>query len=149
MVQMKIAAIVQARMGSTRFPGKVAKQLGDTTVLGFCLQRLKLSKCLDQIIVATTDALEDRKVIEIANSEGVSSFLGENKNVLKRYYQCAVDFKVDTIVRITSDCPFIDPILIDRAINFFTEKDLEYFDLQNPPQYPDGLDFEIFTRILI
>lgn len=142
---MKTAAIVQARMGSTRFPGKVAKQLGDTTVLGFCLQRLKLSKCLDQIIVATTDALEDRKVIEIANSEGVSSFSGENKNVLKRYYQCAVDFKVDTIVRITSDCPFIDPILIDRAINFFTEKDLEYFDLQTPPQYPDGLDFEIFT----
>ena len=146
---MKVAAIVQARMGSTRFPGKVSKSLGESTVLGFCLQRLKQSKVINQIIVATSTDPSDKKVIEIAAHESVSHFLGSPDDVLSRYFYCAKEFKVDIIVRITADCPFIDPVLIDQALLFFQDKSLDYFCNQNPPQYPDGLDFDIFTFSLL
>ena len=142
---MKIAAIVQARMGSTRFPGKVAQSLGDTTVLGMCIDRLKQSTVIDQIIIATSDTPSDKKIIEIATEHGVVFFLGDQNDVLARFYNCAIEFKVDVIIRITADCPFVDPVLIDEALDFFEKKSLDYFCNQNPPQYPDGLDFDIFT----
>jgi glutamate-1-semialdehyde aminotransferase/spore coat polysaccharide biosynthesis protein SpsF (cytidylyltransferase family) len=142
---MKTAAIVQARMGSTRFPGKVAKQLGHTSVLGMCIDRLKQSTVIDQIIVATTNNVDDKRVVDIATQNHVPFYLGEQNDVLARYYHCAIEFKVDVIVRITADCPFIDPKLIDEALDLFKNKDLEYFCNQNPVQYPDGLDFDIFT----
>ena len=119
MAEMNIVAIVQARMGSSRFPGKVAKPLGNTTVLGMCLNRLKLSKVIDNIVVATTVDPLDQKVIEIATSEEVGHFIGDSQDVLSRFYDCAVDFNGDLILRITADCPFIDPTLIDEALVFF------------------------------
>lgn len=142
---MKIVAIVQARIGSTRFPSKVTKPLGNTSVLGMCIERLQQSKMINQIIVATSDSDKDKRIIEIAAQQGVSFFQGEQDDVLGRYYSCALAFKPDVIIRITADCPFIDPILIDEALSFFKENDLDYFCNQNPPQYPDGLDFDIFT----
>lgn len=142
---MKIAAIVQARIGSTRFPSKVTKPLGDTSVLGMCIERLQQSKMINQIIVATSDSDKDKSIIEIAVQHGASFFQGELDDVLGRYYSCALAFKPDVIIRITADCPFIDPILIDEALSFFKKNDLDYFCNQNPPQYPDGLDFDIFT----
>lgn len=146
---MNIVAIVQARMGSSRFPGKVAKPLGNTTVLGMCLNRLKLSKVIDNIVVATTVDPLDQKVIEIATSEEVGHFIGDSQDVLSRFYDCAVDFNGDLILRITADCPFIDPTLIDEALVFFQKNNLDYFCNQNPLQYPDGLDFDIFTFDLL
>ena len=142
---MKIAAIVQARTGSTRFPSKVTKPLGNTSVLGMCIERLQQSKKINQIIVATSDSDEDKRLEEIAVQQGVSFFQGEQDDVLGRYYNCALEFRPDVIIRITADCPFIDPILIDDALFFFEKNDLDYFCNQNPPQYPDGLDFDIFT----
>ncbi len=142
---MKIAAIVQARIGSTRFPSKVTKPLGNTSVLGMCIERLQQSKMINQIIVATSDSDKDKRIVEIAAQQGVSFFQGEQDDVLGRYYSCALAFKPDVIIRITADCPFIDPILIDEALSFFENNDLDYFCNQNPPQYPDGLDFDIFT----
>jgi glutamate-1-semialdehyde 2,1-aminomutase len=149
MAVMNIVAIVQARMGSSRFPGKVAKPLGTTTVLGMCLKRLKLSEVIDNIVVATTLDPLDQKVIEIATSEEVGYFIGDSQDVLRRFYDCAVDFNGDLILRITADCPFIDPTLIDEALVFFQENNLDYFCNQSPLQYPDGLDFDIFTFDLL
>lgn len=146
---MNIVAIVQARMGSVRFPGKVAEPLGTTTVLGLCLKRLKMSKVINKIIVATTHDPRDQRVREIATSKEIEFFLGDSQDVLTRYYNCAVEFNADLIIRITADCPFIDPTLIDDALLFFQEKDLDYFCNQNPLQYPDGLDFDIFTFDLL
>ena len=145
MEEVKIAAIVQARIGSTRFPSKVAKPLGNISVLGMCIERLKQSKMIDQIIVATSDSDIDKKIVEISVQQDVSFYLGEQNDVLGRYYGCALAFGPDVIIRITADCPFIDPILIDEALVFFENKGLDYFCNQNPPQYPDGLDFDIFT----
>ncbi len=142
---MKIAAIIQARIGSTRFPSKVTKPLGNTSILGMCIERLQQSKMINQIIVATTDSDEDKRLEEIAVQQGVSFFQGEQDDVLGRYYSCALAFRPDVIIRITADCPFIDPTLIDDALRFFGSNDLDYFCNQNPPQYPDGLDFDIFT----
>ena len=149
MAIMKVVAIVQARMGSARLPGKVARQLGTTTVLGMCLKRLKLSKFINNIVVATTLDPLDQKVIEIAASEGVDYFVGDPQDVLNRFYDCAIEFNGDLILRITADCPFIDPTLIDEALVFFKENNLDYFCNQNPHQYPDGLDFDIFTFDLL
>jgi glutamate-1-semialdehyde 2,1-aminomutase len=143
--EMKIAAIIQARIGSTRFPSKVTKPLGNTSILGMCIERLQQSKMINQIIVATTDSDEDKRLEEIAVQQGVSFFQGEQDDVLGRYYSCALAFRPDVIIRITADCPFIDPTLIDDALRFFGSNDLDYFCNQNPPQYPDGLDFDIFT----
>ena len=106
---MKIAAIVQARIGSTRFPSKVAKPLGNISVLGMCIERLKQSKMIDQIIVATSDSDIDKKIVEISVQQDVSFYLGEQNDVLGRYYGCALAFGPDVIIRITADCPFIDP----------------------------------------
>jgi len=149
MAIMKVVAIVQARMGSARLPGKVARQLGTTTVLGMCLKRLKLSKFINNIVVATTLDPLDQKVIEIAASEGVDYFVGDSQDVLNRFYDCAIEFNGDLILRITADCPLIDATLIDEALIFFKENNLDYFCNQNPPQYPDGLDFDIFTFDLL
>lgn len=146
---MNIVAVVQARMSSSRFPNKVAMQLGATTVLGMCLERLKLSKVIKQIVVATTHESIDQQVIDIAASKEVEFFRGDTDDVLSRFYQCAVEFKADLVIRITADCPFIDPTLIDEALDFFQDKNLNYFCNQNPPQYPDGLDFDIFTFDLL
>lgn len=146
---MNIVAIVQARMGSSRFPGKVAKPLGTTTVLGMCLKRLKLSKVIDNIVVATTLDPVDQKVIEMAASEAVGHFVGDSQDVLSRFYDCAIKFNGNLILRITADCPFIDPNLIDEALIFFQESNLDYFCNQSPLQYPDGLDFDIFTFDLL
>lgn len=146
---MNIVAIVQARMGSLRFPGKVAKPLGTTTVLGMCLKRLKLSKIINNIVVATTLDPVDQKVIGIANNELVGHFVGDSQDVLSRFYDCAVEFNGNLLLRITADCPFIDPTLIDEALIFFQENNLDYFCNQSPIQYPDGLDFDIFTFDLL
>jgi glutamate-1-semialdehyde 2,1-aminomutase len=146
---MNIVAVVQARMSSSRFPNKVAMQLGTTTVLGMCLERLKFSKVIKQIVVATTHESIDQQVIDIAASKEVEFFRGDTDDVLSRFYQCAVEFKADLVIRITADCPFIDPTLIDEALDFFQDKNLIYFCNQNPPQYPDGLDFDIFTFDLL
>lgn len=146
---MKTAVIVQARMGSTRLNGKVMRMLCDKTVLSHDIERIKLSKEIDEIIIATTTNTCD-DVIELeAISNGVTVFRGSENDVLSRYYYAAKTNKVDTIIRITSDCPLIDPHILDDMIKIFNENSYDYISNQSSVveerTFPRGLDIEIFT----
>ena len=111
-----IECIIQARMGSSRLPGKTLMELENhMTTLDFVVNQLSCSK-LDRIIIATTSLIEDKVIYEKAKILGIESFRGSNIDVLDRYYQCAKKFRINTIVRITADCPLVDPDVIDEAI---------------------------------
>ena len=116
---MKIGAIIQARSSSTRFPAKVLKELpygSGITVLQQVIRRLKNSNIIDDVIVATTTEREDKNIVKVAQREDIKWFRGSKEDVLSRYYLAAKQNKLDTIVRITSDCPCIDPKIIDSII---------------------------------
>lgn len=142
---MTIGIIVQARMGSTRLPGKVLKPIGKITLLEFLLTRLKKSKKVDKIIIATTDKPVDNDIEKIAVKNKIGIYRGSENDVLDRYYQAAKKYSLDTIVRITGDCPFADSEIIDQVVKLFEEKKVEYASNVDPPTYPDGFDIEVFT----
>lgn len=144
---MKVAAIVQARMGSVRLPGKVMLPLQDKTVLGHVLTRLKQSYCLNEILVATSDLPGDLRIVEEAARHGVRAYRGSERNVLERFYRAALDCQTDLIVRITADCPLIDPGIIDAMLQQY-QRDGASFDYMSNTlirSFPRGLDVEIFT----
>ncbi|MFW6040857.1 MAG: cytidylyltransferase domain-containing protein [Thermoplasmatota archaeon] len=142
-MKKKIGVIVQARMGSTRLPGKVAKELVGKPMLTHVIERLKESEELDQIIVATSVKDDDGRVIEIAEKENVSTYRGSEADVLSRYIEAAEKYQIDIIIRVTADCPLIDPITIDELIKEFLKSiDLDYMNLKG---YPRGLDTGICT----
>ncbi|AEH44329.1 acylneuraminate cytidylyltransferase [Thermodesulfatator indicus DSM 15286] len=144
---MKIGAIIQARTTSTRLPKKVLKELpygSGITVLEQVIRRVKRSKLLDEVIIATTINSEDDPIVEISKREGIKCFRGSEKNVLERYYLCAKENKVDVVVRITSDCPCIDWEVIDKVVDRLLEKGLDYVGVER--SYPHGCgDVEAFT----
>lgn len=134
----KVGVIVQARMGSTRLPGKVAKEIVGKPMLVHIIERLKKAKKIDQIIVATSLKEDDQRVIEIAGSVEVATYRGSEDDVLSRYIDAAEKYQLDVIVRVTGDCPLIDPVTIDELINEFLGTDgLDYMRLEG---YPRGLD---------
>ena len=152
MIKKKVGVIVQARMGSTRLPGKVLKKLDNKiTVLQLLIKRLNLSKKTDVIIIATTPDKENQKIINHSKSRNILFFIGSEENVLERYFKAAKKFKLDIIIRITSDCPFIDPKMLDDMILFFLENDYDYIRnredafSENKTNIPRGFDIEIFT----
>lgn len=142
----RTVAIVQARTGSSRLPGKVLLPLGKQTVLGLMIKRLKKAKLIDEIVIATTDAIEDERVVAEAERNGVSTFRGSQVDVLNRYFEAAKQYKADVIIRLTADCPLIDGHLIDQAIVKFRCSKFDYLSNVVNRSFPDGLDFEIFTR---
>lgn len=105
---MKIGIIIQARMGSNRLPGKVLKKLDDKTILEWVIARCKLIKNIDGIVVATSNKVEDDKIVEWCKEQNINYFRGSEENVLQRYIACAEEYKFDWIIRVTSDCPFLD-----------------------------------------
>lgn len=146
---MKVAAIIQARMGSTRLPGKVMKKLSGKTVLSHVIERVRQSNLIEEIIIATTTHDRDNIIEEEAVKCGSKVFRGSEKDVLSRYYFAAKEYKVDIIVRITSDCPLIDPYVIDKIINFYQNSQYDLVtnagaDLSKRT-YPRGLDTEVFS----
>ena len=141
---MKIVAIVQARMGSTRLPGKVLRSIGNKTVIELLLERLHLSKKIDQIIVASTVNPKDIPLKEFLEEKGYKCELGSEENVLDRYVTVSKLYQADVVIRITGDCPLVDYRLIDTMIKYFLKEELDYFCNTNPPSFPDGLDVEIF-----
>ena len=146
-----IAAVVQARMGSTRLPGKVAKKIADKPLLAHLLTRLKQAKKLDLIVVATSKKSKDDRVEEIADVEGVKCYRGSEKDVLSRYLEAAEEYEIDVIVRITGDCPLIDPVTVDKLIEGFLESGIDYRNVNVREEgYPRGLDAEVFfSRTLL
>ena len=142
---MKIAALIQARMNSTRLPGKVMKKINSYPIIELIIERLKFSKKIDEIILATTKNEEDDYLSKHASSLGVKVFRGSEKNVLDRFYKAAKENNLDCIVRITADCPLVDPWLVDQIINEFLNSDYDYISNALEPTYPDGLDCEVFS----
>lgn len=141
-------AIIQARMGSDRLPGKVLEKIGGIPLLEILMTRINQSKLLDEIIVATTLSKKDDILCKWLDDNQVRYFRGSEKNVLKRFYDCIANLsdKPDLIVRLTADDPFKDPELIDKAIKIIIEsKNIDYVSNTLNPTYPEGLDVEVFT----
>jgi spore coat polysaccharide biosynthesis protein SpsF len=142
-----IGTIVQARMGSTRLPGKVMLSGAGKPLLGHLLERLQRVKQLDRLIVATSVQSADDVIEDYCRSINVHVFRGSERDVLDRYYQTAKHFGLETIVRVTSDCPLIDPGLVDDQLRFFAahKQDFDLVTNRHPLTYPDGLDFDIMS----
>ena len=138
-------AIIQARTGSKRLPGKIFMNLNDKPLIWWVISRLKRVKELDNIIVATTKKKEDDKLINWLKKNKINYFRGSSKNVLLRYYQCAKKFKGKIIVRITADDPLKDSSIISKLIKIFKKKNLDYISNTLKPTYPIGLDAEVFS----
>jgi spore coat polysaccharide biosynthesis protein SpsF len=143
---MKTAAIVQARMGSTRLPGKVLIDLGGQTVLARVVRRLRRSVLLDDVMVATTHSAGDDAIVSECQRLSVSCFRGSEDDVLDRYFQATQVCQAGVLVRITSDCPLIDPELVDETIRVFHEQRADYVNNTGAHTYPRGLDTEVFSR---
>jgi spore coat polysaccharide biosynthesis protein SpsF len=145
---MKTGVIIQARMSSTRLPGKVLMQLpwgSGISVLGQVIRRLKRARSLDTVIVATTTGDEDDPIVEAAMSEGAEVFRGELDDVLSRYYHAAKEFGLDVVVRVTSDCPCVDPEVLDAVVWKREEEGADYASNTLQRTFPHGLDTEVFT----
>jgi len=140
-----IAAIVQARMGSTRLPGKVLKEFCGRPLLWHVVNRLHRTARLDMIVVATSDEPLDDRVAAFCHQEGIPCFRGNEKDVLDRYYNAAKNFGVDVVVRVTADCPLIDPVVLDEIIEAYKEERCDYASNTIDRSYPDGLDVEVFS----
>jgi len=146
MVKKNIVCIVQARMSSSRFPGKVLQKIHkEYTCLEFLIKRLRRSKKISRLVVACTKNSKDKKIIDILNKNKINYFRGQEKDVLNRYYQTAKKFNADIIIRITSDCPLMDPTLVDKFVLLFQKKNVDYLSNTSPRSFPDGLDIEIFN----
>ena len=134
-------------MGSTRLPGKVLMLLDKKhTTLDYIINQLKHSKLLGNIIIATTNLEEDNAIVNFAKKNKIAYFRGESDDVLDRYYRCAEKFSLDTIVRITSDEPFIDPTIVDQIITSFQKICCDYASNNLTSTFPAGFDAEVFSR---
>jgi len=143
--RMKVVAIVQARMGSTRLPGKVLMDLQGAAVLDRVLKRLGRSELINESLVATTAAPSDDVIVEHCEHARWRVFRGSEKDVLDRYYQAATKVGADVVVRITSDCPLIDPEVTDATIRVFLDRRPDYASNVRVRTYPRGLDTEVMT----
>jgi len=142
---METIALVQARMGSSRLPNKVMAKLGDRTLIEILLNRLQQAKGIDKIILATSTEPENEVLCDHVKDIGFDVFKGSETNVLDRFYNSCKDHRPKTLLRITGDCPLIDPSIIDEMLEIFKKSDLDYLSNCFPPSFPDGLDVEIFT----
>ena len=142
---MRITAIVQARMGSERLPGKVLKPLGGVPMIWHTLHRLRRVREIDDIILATSTLAQDDPLADFSSEEGVPIFRGSEKDVLERYYSAAKAFEADTVVRITGDCPFIDPEITQKTIQLFLDEESDYASNVLDRTFPRGTDTEVFS----
>ena len=142
---MMIVAIIQARMGSTRLPGKILMPILGEPMLARMLERVKRAKKLDAIVVATSDTPADDATAELVQKCGVQVFRGSELDVLDRFYKAAKEMRADIVMRLTGDCPLMDPIVIDRVVTHFEEARGAVDYCGTPSNYPEGLDTEIFN----
>jgi spore coat polysaccharide biosynthesis protein SpsF len=142
---MSVVAVVQARMGSTRLPGKVLKDLSGMTVLGRVVERLRRVDRIDEVLVATTTEPGDDPIVAECRRHSIAVSRGDQNDVLERYYRAAQLVKAQIIVRITSDCPLIDPEVTDRTLAAFLDARPDYASNVLVRTFPRGLDTEVFT----
>lgn len=146
---MKVVAIIQARTGSTRMPGKVFLDLAGEPVLARMVSRAERASTVDQVVIATTDASSDDQVADFCEARGIPYFRGSEDDVLDRYYQAAKAFKADIVVRLTADCPLIDPHVVDlvvgQSLQQATPADYACNVVIEERTFPRGLDTEVLS----
>ncbi len=146
--KMRTVGIVQARMGSTRLPGKVLKKIDDKPLLAYQIERMKKASFIDELVIATTP-YGNEDIINLCNELNVSYFIGSEQDVLARYYEAAVRFGADVVVRMTSDCPLIDPAIIDSIIQTYFNGEYDYVSNTQLRTFPRGMDTEVFSMKLL
>ncbi len=137
-------AILQARLSSTRLPGKVLKPILGEPMLLRQIERVKRIQGIDRLIVATTDESGDQPIADLCTAHDIEFFRGDLNDVLKRFYEACASIQPDFVTRLTGDCPLIDPQVAGNVISFFHESGADYATNAVQPTYPDGLDIEIF-----
>lgn len=142
---MKTAVIIQARMGSTRLPGKVLRLLGDRIALEWVVNAAKLIPGIDEVCIATSILSQDMPIVDWCKNNNICCFRGSESNVLSRYYDAACYLNADIIMRITSDCPFVDPFIASQVLHLVTNGVADYATNNMPPTWSHGLDCEAFT----
>ena len=143
-----IYAMIQARMGSSRLPGKVMREVVGKPLLEHIIDRLNFCDEIDNVIVISSNQIENEPITKLCEKLNVDYFLGDENDVLNRYYQAAINFNLnenDSVVRITADCPLIDPIIVDEIIIKHLKNNYDYTTNTLVRSFPDGLDCEIFT----
>ncbi len=146
---MRVIVLIQARISSHRLPGKVLKKVNGKTLISILTERLKNLSCVDDIILAVPDGNADDALSRHCLGLGLSVYRGSENNVLERFYQAATIYKADAIVRITGDCPLIDPAVVKKAISIFKNGGFDYVSNVDPPSFPDGMDVEIFSYLAL
>lgn len=143
---MKIVAIIQARMGSTRLAGKVLRPILDRSMLAHVVERTRRASTITELVIATTTKPEDDVIVEECKRLATGVSRGSELDVLDRYHAAAIERNAGAVVRITSDCPLIDPEVIDHVVGTFLRLEPDYASNKIEPTYPRGLDTEIITR---
>lgn len=143
---MKVVAIIQARMGSNRLPGKILKEILDKPLLEYQIERVKQAKFIDEIVIATTTNKMEQPIIDFCKKLSILYYRGSEEDVLSRYYKSAIHYKANVIVRLTSDCPIIDPSVIDSILKHYKDNSNNYDYVSNTIKrtYPRGYDTEVF-----
>ena len=145
-MEKKISIIIQARLSSKRFPGKVLNKIGNKTIIKILIDRLNYAKGISDVIFAIPNNKKNDKLnVYLKNIKKIKIYRGSENNVLSRYFGAAKKFKSDIIVRITSDCPLIDPFMLTRIINYYKKNKYDYISNVRPRSFPDGLDIEVFS----
>ena len=142
---MKTVALIQARMASSRLPGKVLMKLGSSSVLSKVVCRVRRARLVDEVVVATSTERGDDSIVEACELEKVTVTRGREDDVLDRYYEAAQKLQASTIVRITADCPLIDPALIDDVVFAFQQQSPDYASNTLVRTFPRGLDTEVLS----
>ena len=144
-MSQNIVAIVQARVNSVRLPGKVLKKINGIPAIECLFKRLKKSKYLNNIVVSTSKNKKNLPLINLLKKKSINYYVGEDQNVLKRYYDTASKYKASIIIRITADSIILDYRLLDKMISQFLKKKVDFLCNTQPMTFPDGQDIEIFS----
>lgn len=146
---MKVIAVVQARMGSVRLPGKVLMPIAGIPSIDLLLKRIGNAQTIDEVIVATSSSQQDDVLADHLKNSGVSVYRGAEHDVLSRFVEINAQIQPDIIVRLTGDCPFVDPQVVDSIVRLLTNENADYCSNVEPPSFPHGLDVEAFTADLL
>ena len=145
MMEKKITVMIQARTGSTRLPNKVLAKIEKKPMIWHIINRVKKIKSVQQIALITTKEQDDKILLKLAKENGIIEFAGMTSDVLDRHYQCAKMINADPIIRITSDCPLVDPVIVEEVLQFYLKNKYDFVSNAIIPTYPDGIDVEVFS----
>lgn len=141
----KVALLVQARTGSTRLPGKVLKEVAGRPVLAWMLDRLKAVNNVDTLAVITSTLPQDDAIEELCRREGVLCFRGSETDLLDRHYQAGLHYQADAVIKVPSDCPLIDPKVVEKVVSVYRCNEFDYVSNLHPASWPDGMDVEVVS----